>query len=346
MLTHFKGSLLFTVACLGVAALVAPSGHLLSTLWIVAVLGLLETSLSFDNAVVNAKVLAGMSPVWRRRFLTWGIAIAVFGMRIVFPLAIVGFAAWLGPLDAISLAINDERRYAEILHHAHPQIAAFGGAFLLLVCLQFFIDAEKDEHWLPGIEAPMAALGRALNRLPAFAVEGGIVCVALLVSLWAARYAPDPWLFMRCAMYGIATWIAVEIVGAVLNAESATGIAGKSGLAGFLYLEILDASFSFDGVIGAFALSANLFVIALGLGIGAMFVRSMTVFLVEKGTLAEYRYLEHGAFWAIGALAAVMLASPAYQVPEAVTGLTGAVLIGAGWLSSVVVNRRQATASL
>src|SRR3546814_6497104 len=93
----------------------------------------------------------------------------------------------------------------------------------------------------------------------------------------------------------------------ILEAPVATtGQVAKAGFGAFLYLEVLDASFSFDGVIGAFALSNNLFIIAIGLGIGAMFVRSMTIFLVKQGTLSEYRYLEHGAFYAIIALAAIM----------------------------------------
>ena len=91
---------------------------------------------------------------------------------------------------------------------------------------------------------------------------------------------------------------------------------------------MLDASFSFDGVIGAFALSNNLFVIAIGLGIGAMFVRSLTIMLVEQGTLTEYRYLEHGAFYAIIALGVIMFLKTVMPFPEAVTGLVGAAFIG------------------
>jgi hypothetical protein len=107
----------------------------------------------------------------------------------------------------------------------------------------------------------------------------------------------------------------------------------------FLYLEVLDASFSFDGVIGAFAISTDPIVIALGLGIGAMYIRSLTVFLVRKGTLHEYVYLEHGAHWAIGALAVCMLISIAQHVPEWITGGLGAGLIIAAFVSSVVRNR-------
>jgi hypothetical protein len=116
----------------------------------------------------------------------------------------------------------------------------------------------------------------------------------------------------------------------------------RSGAAAFLYLEVLDASFSFDGVIGAFALSNNIFIIAIGLGVGAMFVRSMTIMLVDKGTLSEYRYLEHGAFWAIIALAVIMLtsANPNWHFPETITGLIGAVFIGLSFWWSVRHNRK------
>ena len=119
-----------------------------------------------------------------------------------------------------------------------------------------------------------------------------------------------------------------------------TWAGAKGGLGAFLYLEVLDASFSFDGVIGAFALTQNLFVIAIGLGIGAMYVRSMTIMLVERGTLAEYRYLEHGAFYAIVALAVIMFIQPLVHIPEVVTGLGGATLIGISLLSSIRWNRK------
>jgi hypothetical protein len=123
-------------------------------------------------------------------------------------------------------------------------------------------------------------------------------------------------------------------------AKKASGEIVKSGLGGFLYLEVLDASFSFDGVIGAFALSNNMIIIALGLSVGAMFVRSMTIHLVRTGTLAQYRYLEHGAFWAIIVLGVIMLLSARYHIPETITGLLGAVLIGLSFLWSVRHNRR------
>src|SRR5207245_6010504 len=91
-----------------------------------------------------------------------------------------------------------------------------------------------------------------------------------------------------------------------LERNKAKHVVGKAAFFLFLYLEVLDASFSFDGVVGAFAITSDPIIIAIGLGIGAMFIRSLTVYLVKKGTLAEYVYLEHGALYAIGALAILL----------------------------------------
>jgi hypothetical protein len=335
---YYSGSLLFTLFCLVLAAWLgwALTGTPIGTLgvvWIVLVLGILEVSLSFDNAVVNATVLQHMTPAWRKRFITWGILIAVLGMRIVFPLVIVAIAARLGPIDALVLAATKPAEYQHIIEGAHVGIAGFGGAFLAMVGLKFFFDADKEVHWIGTAE-------RALNRLSSVpAIEMGTVLLTLyLVSTQLPL--GDAFTFLVSGIFGLLAYIAVDAVGALFEGSGpSTGTVAKAGLASFLYLEVLDASFSFDGVIGAFALSNNLFIIALGLGIGAMFVRSMTVMLVDKGTLTQYRYLEHGAFWAILALAGIMLASSRYHLPETVTGLIGAVLIGASLWWSVRYNR-------
>ncbi|WP_197411002.1 DUF475 domain-containing protein [Novosphingobium sp. FSW06-99] len=327
---RFAGSLLFTAVALALAALYGwfDTGSLVATagvIWVVLVLAVLEVSLSFDNAVVNAAALGQMDAVWQRRFLTWGMAIAVFGMRVVFPLAIVALAAGVGPIDATVLALTEPARYEMLVSGAHGAIAGFGGAFLLLVGLDYFLDPDKTVHWIGWVERRLAAL--ALVR------TGGIALVLVLL-LAIARQLPGPaaLVFVEAGLAGIIAHIAVEAIGTVLEArEAARRVAGtlvRSGLGGFLYLNVLDASFSFDGVIGAFALSNNMVIIALGLSIGAMFVRSITLALVREGTLAQYRYLEHGAFWAIVALGVIMLVSARHAVPETVTGLIGAVLIG------------------
>ncbi|OYX65164.1 MAG: hypothetical protein B7Y88_10295 [Sphingomonadales bacterium 32-64-17] len=342
MLRYYKFSLAFTLVCFGLAvwygaASTGSLGGMLEILWIVAILSVLEVSLSFDNAVVNATVLKEMDEKWQQRFLVWGIAIAVFGTRIIFPLAIVAIAAGIGPIEAIDLSLNNPQEYERIVSSAHVGIAGFGGAFLAMVGLKFFFDGEKDVHWITAIETRLSRV----SALPA--IEIGL----LLVVLWIiSTFLPETeaLTFLTAGMLGLATYIAVDALGSWLDqkeqAKKASGAVMRSGLGGFLYLEVLDASFSFDGVIGAFALSNNMIVIALGLSIGAMFVRSMTIHLVRQGTLAEYRYLEHGAFWAIIVLGSIMLLSALVHIPEVFTGLIGATLIGFSLWWSVRFNRR------
>ena len=304
--------------------------------FICLVLAVLEISLSFDNAIVNANKLKDMTPEWQHRFLTWGIIIAVFGMRIVFPLAIVAIAAQIGPWEALKLAAAQPDEYARIMTDAHLPIAAFGGTFLMMVGLTYFFNHEKDVHWIQWLEKTMSRAATIKG------VEIGIVL--LLVVLFSNLLeGQDAVTFMTSAIYGLVTFIAVEVIGGLLDlSQKAIVEAGaKGGLGAFLYLEVLDASFSFDGVIGAFALTQNLFIIAIGLGIGAMYVRSMTIMLVEKGTLAEYRYLEHGAFYAVLILSVIMYVQTLTHIPEVITGLGGASLIGISLWASIRHNAKE-----
>ncbi len=342
LIRYYAFSFVFAVICLGLAAWYgwASTGTVtgtLSLLWVVIVLSVLEISLSFDNAVVNASVLKEMDEIWQRRFLTWGIAFAVFGMRVVFPLAIVAIAAGLGPVETIDLSLNKPAEYERIVSSAHVGIAGFGGAFLAMVGLKFFFDLDKEIHWISLIE----------RKLSKFAALPAAEIAVLLLAMWGISTMLEPaaaLTFLVAGILGLVTFIAVEGISAILemkeHAHRLEGAVVRSGLGGFLYLNVLDASFSFDGVIGAFALSNNMIVIALGLSIGAMFVRSMTIHLVRKGTLAAYRFLEHGAFWAIIVLGAIMLLSARFPIPELVTGLIGAILIGLSFWWSVRYNRR------
>lgn len=347
LLRYYTFSLGFTAICLALAgwygwASTGTVSGTLSILWIVIVLSILEVSLSFDNAVVNATVLREMDEVWQRRFLTWGILIAVFGMRIIFPIAIVAIAANIGPIEAVTLSLNEPAEYERIVSDAHLGIAGFGGAFLAMVGLTFFFDGEKDVHWIASIE-------RAINRFSSIpAVEIGLVLL-LVYGISTALPQDEALTFLTAGILGLVTFIGVNALGALIEQgearKKAAGEVVRSGLGGFLYLEVLDSSFSFDGVIGAFALSNNMIVIALGLSVGAMFVRSMTIHLVRQGTLAQYRFLEHGAFWAIIILGVIMLLSAIVHIPETITGLIGAVLIGLSLWWSVRYNRNNPDAT-
>ncbi|MET9968398.1 DUF475 domain-containing protein [Streptomyces sp. NPDC006356] len=329
---------------------------------IVLILSILEISLSFDNAVVNAGILKKMNAFWQRIFLTIGILIAVFGMRLVFPVVIVAISAKVGPVEAVQLALDDPDRYQDLVTDAHPAIAAFGGMFLLMIFLDFVLE-DREIKWLTWLERPLAKLGR---------IDMLSVCVALVALLATAMtfathahvstgHADKAATVLLSGVAGLITYLVVGGLSAHFEEKieeeeeqeeeaekkaraegrpvSAVALAGKAAFFLFLYLEVLDASFSFDGVIGAFAITNHIFWMALGLGIGAMYVRSLTVYLVRQGTLDDYVYLEHGAHYAIGALAAILLITIQHQISEIITGLIGVVLIAASFLASVRRNR-------
>lgn len=331
---HFRLSILITVLCLTGAFF---WGGMVGV-FIAIILGILEVSLSFDNAVVNASVLKRMNERWQRYFLTWGILIAVFGMRLVFPVLIVSVATSLDFVSVAQMALKDPATYSQHLNDAHVQISAFGGMFLLMVFFNFILDDAKELHWLGRIEERVSALGKLK------AVE---IILALGLLLVIQNWLP-PEIRLDALVAGISGLILFVIVDSLAGlfedegqGVTASGFVKKAGLMSFIYLEVLDASFSFDGVIGAFAITQDVVIIMLGLAIGAMFVRSLTVYLVNKGTLDEYVFLEHGAHYAIGVLAGIMLVSMRYHISEVVTGLVGAILIALSVYSSIRYNKAE-----
>jgi len=312
--------------------------------FIALILGVLEVSLSFDNAVVNASVLKRMNQRWQHYFLTWGILIAVFGMRLVFPVMIVAVATGLEFINVAKMALQDPATYSQHLNNVHVQISAFGGMFLLMVFFSFILDDAKELHWLGKIEERIAKLGKLK------AIE---IILALGLLLVIQRWLPAE-IRMDALVAGISGLILFVIVDSMdslfeeeeqLVEEGQVGLTSevlkKAGIVSFIYLEVLDASFSFDGVIGAFAITQDVVIIMLGLAIGAMFVRSLTVYLVNKGALDDYVFLEHGAHYAIGVLAGIMLVSMRYHISEVVTGLVGAVLVALSVISSIRYNKMQ-----
>lgn len=294
-------------------------------------LALMEISLSFDNAVLNASILQRMDPKWQKRFLTWGMPVAVFGMRLVFPVLIVAMAAQLPFMDVVHMAFQAPEDYAAHLSESHVKISAFGGTFLLMVFFSFVMDEEKQVHWIGPLERWLASYG----------VINGISCVMGIGCLITVQYfIPDAAGKLEVLLFGLAgvlTYMLIQGLSALTGLEEEKALTG--GLASLIYLEVLDASCSFDGVIGAFVLTNNIVLIMIGLGIGALAIRSLTLYLVRGGQLKEYIYLEHGAHYGIGALAAIMLADIFYPVPEPVTGMVGMSFILLSLVSSVRHNR-------
>lgn len=356
----------FAVTALGLVAAVFYGGW--TGFGVVAILSVLEISLSFDNAVVNAGILKKMNAFWQKIFLTIGVLIAVFGMRLVFPVAIVAISAKIGPIEAVRLALNDKDQYQQLVTDAHPSIAAFGGMFLLMIFLDFIFE-DRDIKWLGWLERPLAKLGK---------IDMLSVCIALIVLMVSAMtvathahqhggtHVDKAETVLLSGVAGLITYLIVGGLSGYFENKieeeeereheeeeaarrsgkkvPAVVLVGKAAFFMFLYLEVLDASFSFDGVIGAFAITNDIVLMALGLGIGAMYVRSLTVYLVRQGTLDDYVYLEHGAHYAIGALAVLLLVTIQYEIHEVITGSIGVLLIAWSFWSSVRRNRALAAA--
>ena len=219
LLRYYSFSLAFSAACLALAVWYgwASTGNVTATLgilWIVLVLSILEVSLSFDNAVVNATVLRNMDPVWQRRFLTWGILIAVFGMRIIFPIAIVAVAAQVGPVEAINLSLNNPDEYQRIVSDAHVGIAGFGGAFLAMVGLTFFFEEDKEVHWI-------AMLERSINHFSSVpAIEIGLV-LSVLYGVSTLLPPEDTITFLTAGILGLVTFIGVQAISSLLEEAEA-----------------------------------------------------------------------------------------------------------------------------
>ncbi len=288
-------------------------------------LSVLEITLSFDNAVVNAKVLALMSERWQKRFLTWGILIAVFGTRLVLPALIVGLAAWVSPFAAFLLAFEHPEEYARILDTAEHAISAFGGVFLLMVSLKYFFDVGKSVHWIAWVERHLVRWGR---------VEAIELAIALATLLGLSYASDNQAQVLAAGSIGLLTFVVMQGITSTLDVRAGQVAVGAGGATLFVYLNILDSAFSLDGVVGAFALTTAIPIIFVGLGIGAYFVRSITVYLVRKKTLEALRYLEHGAHWAILGLGLSMLVNIVAHVPEVVTGLIGLVFVTLAYISS------------
>ncbi|MDO9102707.1 MAG: DUF475 domain-containing protein [Candidatus Nitrotoga sp.] len=337
---YFRISFLIAFVGLGVAAWWGYSRGgwvvALEALGIAAILCVMEVSLSFDNAVVNASVLKSWNKFWQDIFLTIGMLIAVFGMRLFFPLMIVALAADLGLIEVWNMGLSNPDEYALHLVNHHAEVAAFGGVFLLLVFLNFLLDAKKELHWLGHIEEKIATFGKVAS------ISVMIALGTLLASLSMVEESKQL-VVLVAGLWGVLSYVGVDMLSSLLEKEEDDAKIGdvikRGGIGGFLYLEVLDASFSFDGVIGAFAITKDIVIIMIGLGIGAMFVRSMTVFLVRKETLDAYVYLEHGAHYAIGILAVIMLASMKFHIPEIFTGFVGVVFIAASLWSSLRYRR-------
>jgi hypothetical protein len=320
---YFGLSALLTVAAvLGVAF-----GLGVAAAWTTVVLIAIEIAFSFDNAIVNAKVLEKLSPLWRHLFLTIGVLIAIVGMRLLFPILIVMISAHLSFSEVVDEALHHANQYSQHLSQAHDAISAFGGGFLLTLALYFLFE-DHEEFWLERFERPLRKFGGYIWLPPAI-----VAMVIIVVSSFSA----DSGQVLNLGLIGVIGYTGLKWLIDYMSRVEPTGrkmYSGWPAFWAFMYLQVLDAAFSFDGVLGAFAITNKVILIVIGLGVGALWVRSLTVFMVNRGTLKSYKYLEHGAHYAILVLAVALLLSIFIDVPDAITGIVGLGVIGASFAES------------
>src|SRR5574337_1536946 len=216
VMKDFKLSFFITLLCLVLAGLWGTRNGmgLLPSVFLAFVLGVMEVSLSFDNAVVNASVLKTMDAKWQQLFLTLGILIAVFGMRVLFPVTVVWVATDFGFAEVAQMALEQPENYARQLAANHIAIAAFGGTFLLLIFFSFLCDEGKELHWLGAIERKLAELG----KLDSFAVLLALVTV-LGMHLWMPIGIVEKTVLLKAGIAGIILWIVVSSLDNFLSTD-------------------------------------------------------------------------------------------------------------------------------
>jgi hypothetical protein len=290
---------------------------------VLTVIGLVafETIASIDNAIINADILSTMKAWARRWFLTWGIIIAVFGVRGVLPWLIIWFSTpSLGPIGALTATFSDDTTAVDAISRSAPFLLIAGGMFLLLLFLHWLM-AEKKNCIVPG-ERVLAKQG------PWFYAAAAIVL--LIIAYLAAQIHP---LLGVSAVAGSALYFVVQgfrLFADKKSAELESGSSHKSDISKLMLLEVIDASFSIDGVIGAFAFTMSVPLILIGNGIGAVIVRELTMKNID--TIRTYAYLKNGAMYSICTLGLIMCGEalgvhiPVWFAPVLTIGIVAAFL--------------------
>ncbi len=337
VLKYFLFSMVFTIICLALGLSYAiytqdSVAGIANIMVLIVALALLELSLSFDNAIINAKILTTMSKKWQRRFLTWGILISVFGVRIILPVFIVAVSASLGLFDVVRLALVNPEGYASILAESHYVISPFAGAFLMMVALFYFSEEGKSVFWITPMEKAISKLG-FMTGLPTVIVMVLLVSVsAIMVDIDKGKYITN---VLIAGIIGIIVFEVVHAISTVLDRLSGSVLL-SGGLAGFIYLNVLDSTFSLDGVVGALAVSNDIVIISLGLAIGAIFVRSLTIFTADYNIVAKFKYIEHGAYWSILLLGIMMFLSVLIHIEGLVIAAASIGIIAVAFVHSVI----------
>ncbi len=255
---------------------------------------LFETVSSIDNAIINAEVLSTMRPKYRRWFLVWGILIAVFGVRGILPWLIVWVVTpELGPVEALTATFSSDPAAMQAVEQSAPLLLMGGGMFLVLLFFHWLFLEEKH-YGLPG--------ERFIQRQGVWFYA--IASVLLTVVVWYALQ-DDPMTAFGAVVGSTAFFITHGFKQNAEASEKELMTSRRSDIAKIFYLEVIDATFSIDGVLGAFAFTLSVPLILAGNGLGAFVVRELTVRNIES--IKKYHYLKNGAMYSIVVLGSIMI---------------------------------------
>ncbi len=304
---------------------------------LIVVVGLIvfEVVSSVDNAIVNAHILKTMSQRWRKIFLFWGILTAVFVVRGLLPLIVVWLSVpEIGFMGALRSVVTSSPEVGRLLEERKGIILIGAGVFLLLIYLHWLFLEKKEPYFFPD------RLVKPNHGVWFF----GFAALVLVLLLYLAR---NSYLLMLSAAMGNAIFF-IMYGFREQAAKQEEMVHGRStDLSDFsklMYLEILDASFSFDGVMGAFAFTTSVPLIFLGNGVGAMVVRQLTVRGIDR--VSRYRWLKNGAMTSIGILGTFMiLRSFGIHIPEYVPTITTVGLVGLTFWRSHLLIKQEDTPS-
>lgn len=303
---------------------------MIDTIIIIFGLMIFEVVCSVDNAIINAHVLKTMSIKWRKIFLFWGIITAVFLFRGLLPFVIVWLSVpEIGFFGALHSIFKSSPEIASLIEERKGIILIGAGVFLLLTYLHWLFLEKKDNFFF---------LEKIIK--PKYGVWFFALCaIILVVLLYLAR---DSYALMLAAAMGNGLFFIMYGFKEQAAKEEERLRGRQSTLTDFsklMYLEALDASFSFDGVIGAFAFTTSIPLIFIGNGIGALIVRQLTIKGINEVT--KYRWLKNGAMTAIGILGLfIIIKSFGVDIPEYLPTLTTVFLVGLTFFKSYTLLKK------
>ncbi len=289
---------------------------------IVGGLVLFEVITSIDNAVINAEVLSTMQAKARKWFLFWGLFFAVFVIRGLLPWAIVWASLpSLGPIGALTATFSSDPKVVEAVEKAAPVLLIGGGTFLLFLFFHWLF-AEPKNYGLRG--------ERFFHRQSVWFYA--VVSILLSAIIWFALKT-HPLMAFGAVVGSTAFFITHGFKSNAEAEEKRLMQKGRSDISKIFYLEVIDATFSIDGVLGAFAFTLSVPLILLGNGIGAVVLRQLTVSNIER--IKQYKYLKNGAMYAILFLGMIMiLNSFGFHIPEIITPVITFVIVGYFFIKS------------